>query len=208
MCFGGAPQDNSAEIARQQEAERQARVQAGTARINDAFSKFDDSYYSGLGKSYLNYYTPELERQYGDAQKKLTYGFADAGNLESGAANQKMADLGREYGVQRAQLSDRALGAQQQGQADVERNRSDLISQLEAGSGVESTATSALARAQSLSAPPQYSPLGDVFATFTNTLANNAALQARGYPGLTIPGASTSPTLLGSKGSGSVRTVS
>lgn len=203
MCLGGAPQDNSADIARSQAAEREARVREGTGRINDTFSKFDDSYYSGLGKSYLDFYRPELDRQYGDAQKQLTYRFADSGNLDSGAANQKFADLAQNYALQTNQLGDRALNTQQQGRADVEKNRSDLISQLESGSGVESTASSALARAGSMSAPPQYSPLGDVFSQFTGAMANSRALQGQGYAGLPIGGGL--PTLNGGKSS--VKTV-
>jgi hypothetical protein len=189
MCLGGSPPpDNSAEIARQQEAERQSRIATGTQRINEQFGKFDNDYYSGLGKSYLDFYNPELDRQYGEAKKQLTYRFADSGSLNSGAANQKFGDLAQSYATQRNQVADRALGTQQEARGNVERNRADLMSQLEGGAGVESTGASALARANALTAPPQYSPLGDVFATFTGALAQNALLRGRGYPGFQTGG--------------------
>lgn len=205
MCMASGREDNSGEIARQNEAERARRVSEGTSRINQTFGKFDDSYYSGLGKSFLDYYKPDLDRLHNEAQKQLTFRFADAGSLDSAASNQKLADLGREYALQSNQLFDRSLSAQQEGRADVERNRADLIGQLEQGAGVESSAISALARANSLSAPPQYSPLGDMFSSITGALATSKALQGQGMVGLPI---TRSPELLGSKGSSSsMRTV-
>jgi hypothetical protein len=183
MC-GSRPKDNSAEIARRQEEERRQRVQQGTARVNENFAGFNDDFYSGLGKSYLDYYTPQLEDQYQNAQKQAIFNFANRGNLGSSANNQFMADLAKHYQTQRSQLAEQALGEQQRMRGEVERNRADLIAQLEAGAGVESAAQSAMARANALTAPPQYSALGDVFATLTGTLRDSMALQRQGYAGL------------------------
>ena len=202
MCMGGRPKDNSAEIAREQAEKNEMRIREGTGRVDQAFSGFDDNYYSGLGKSYLDYYQPDLERQYADAQKKNTFRFANSGNLDSGASNESFGDLAEHYTQQRAQLADRSLSEQQNARGQVAQNRADLISQLESGSGVESTAQSALARASSLSQPPEYSPLGDMFSQFTGALANSAAMQSKGYQG--IPG---TKNLFNTRGTTSVRTV-
>lgn len=203
MCMGGAPEDRSAEIARQQEAERQQRVKAGTVKIDEAFSGFNDDYFSGVGKAYSDYYAPQLDRQYQAARDRTTYALADSGGLDSTAAGSKFGNLTADYGVQRQQIEDRAIGAQQDLRGQVEQNRSELIRQLETGSGVESTAQTALARAQSLSAPQTFSPLGDLFAQYTGNVRNNVALQGAGYTG--------SPLLpsIGKRSSGSksVKTV-
>lgn len=205
MCFGGGPSDNSAQIAKQQEDRRLERIQAGTEKVNNTFAGFDDNYYTGLGKSYLDFYKPQLDRQHTEAQKQLTYNFANAGSLDSGAAHQKIADLDKEYATQNAQLSDRAINQAQSGRASVEQNRADLIQQLEAGAGIDSTAQTALARANSLTTPPVYSPLADTFASFTNSLGNSSALQSRGYAGL--PFTSQPTPLLSSGGNSSVKSV-
>jgi hypothetical protein len=184
MCFGKPPEDNSAQIARQQEDERRARVSQGTAKVDEAFSRFDQPYYEGVGKAYQDYYAPQLDRQYQKARDQLTYSLADSGGMDSTAAGARFGDLTAEYGVQKQQVADRAIGAQQDLRGNVEQNRSELVRQLETGSGVESTAQTALARAGSLSAPPQFSPLGDLFQQFTGNLRNSVALQNVGYQGL------------------------
>jgi hypothetical protein len=158
MCMGSAPADNSAEISRKNQAARGRRVSEGTSRINETFGKFDDSYYSGLGKSYLDCFKPQLERQHSEGQKQLTFRFADSGSLDPAASNQKFADLRREYTLQSSQLSNRALSAQQEGRVDVERNRADLIGQLKHRAGAESSGNSALARQQPQCSPAVFAP--------------------------------------------------
>jgi len=183
MCMS-APKDNSAEIARQQEDERQARITAGTAKVNDAFGGFNDDYYAGIGKSYLDYYNPQLDRQYNRAREALTYQLADSGNLDSSAAARKFGDLTSDYGVQKQTIANQAEGEKQGLRGQVEDNRGDLIRQLETGAGVDTTAASAMARANSLSKPAAYSPLGDLFSQYTGALRTNAAMQGAGYPGI------------------------
>lgn len=172
----------------------------------NAPGQFTDDFYEGIGKSYLDFYTPELERQFEDARKQNIFKYANQGQLESGTANTKFGDLQRAYQEQRAGLADKALAEQQRVRGEVEQNRADLISQLESGAGVESTAQSALARARAMSAPQQYSPLGDAFAQFTQGLNLSRQLQGMGYRG--IEGTERAPNLLGARGSStSVRTV-
>jgi hypothetical protein len=207
MCLGGPPKDNSADIARQQEEERRARVSQGTAKIDEAFGRFDQPYYEGVGKAYQDYYAPQLDRQYQAARDKTTYALADAGALDSTAAGKRFGDLTAEYGIQKQQVADRAIGAQQDLRGNVEQNRSELVRQLETGSGVESTAATALARAGSLSAPPQFSPLGDLFQQFTGNLRNSVALQGAGYPGLPITQGRGAGGNAGNAGSSSVKTI-
>jgi len=246
MCMGGKPKDNSAQVAREQEEKRLARVREGTNRINqifggpvttygptpkapiknmgkmqvpvkdydmtppaletvDAPGQFTDDYYSNLGKSYLDYYTPELDRQYQDAQKQTTFRFANSGNLDSGSSNTAFGDLAQQYAMQRTQLADRSLAEQQGARSNVEQTRADLIAQLEGGAGVESTAQSAMARASALSQGPQYSPLGDMFSQITGALANSSAMQSKGYQGLPFMKRDNGPAAV--TGGSSVRTV-
>jgi hypothetical protein len=183
MCFGSTPTDNSAELARQQEDARQTRIKDGSAKIDQAFKGFDTPYYEGVGKAYTDYYTPQLDRQYQTARDKVTYNLADSGGLDSTAAGKKFGDLTADYGIQKQQIADKAIGASQDLRGNVERNRSELVQQLETGSGVESTGATAVARANSLSAPEQFSPLGDLFGQYTGNVVASRALQGAGYAG-------------------------
>jgi hypothetical protein len=184
MCK--TPKDNSAKIARQQEQERQANIRSGTARIDSTFAGFDDDFYKGRQQSYLDYYLPQLEDQRKQANENLVFNLARTGNIDSSAGADAAGDQTKAYSLQRGQIYDRALGEGQQARADVANTRSELIRMLEAGAGVGSTATTAAARAQSLSAPPPYSPLADLFAQGTGFLANSAQLEGMGYPGVGV----------------------
>ena len=188
------PEDNSAEIARQKEAERQARIMAGTERINTNFGAFDDNYFKGIGKSYSDFYLPQVEEQYKKAHRGLVYKQANTGNLTSSAGATQIADLFRDYNRERAGVGDRALGAESDLRTNVEQNRSELISQLNATADPEAAATSAVARAKSLATPAPYSPLGDLFQQYTGALANSVALQNLGYKGsgMKFPSSSSS----------------
>ena len=72
MCSKKPKKDKSAEIARQEEAKRQARIAQGQRGIDSAFSGFNDEFYGNYGKQYSDYYNPQLNDQYSDAVKRLT----------------------------------------------------------------------------------------------------------------------------------------
>ena len=85
MCIFGAAkpaQDNSAELARKKEEERQARITEGRTKIDEAFSRFDDPYFTGVRKTYQDYYLPDVDQQYRDARKQTTLAQARSGNLK------------------------------------------------------------------------------------------------------------------------------
>ncbi len=193
--------DPSEEL-RRQEAERQARIQAGMGRINDTFGQFNDGYYQGVEKAYLDYYNPQLEDKFKNANRQVRLGLASTGNLNSTAGARTIADLIREYTTQRGQVSSGATGAANETRSNVERNRGELVNQLNAGAGIDTVANSAAERARSLSTPPAYSPLGDIFAQFTGNVLNGINARRAGYGAPTGGGTSTY-----SNPSSSVRTV-
>jgi hypothetical protein len=208
MCFGEVasakaakdiflpemPEDNSAEFARQKEAERQGRISAGTEQINKNFGTFDDNYYGGIRKAHSDFYMPLVDEQYKDARRGLTYKLANTGNLTSSAGATNLANLFRDYNRQRAQIGDQSLGAERDLRNNVEQNRSELLTQLNATADPEAAAASATARAKSLAMPPVFSPLGDLFQQYTGNLANSVALQNAGYKGMgfKLPNSSSS----------------
>ena len=166
MCLKG-PKDNSAQIAadnRRREEERQARIREGQAAIDEQFGQFDDTFFQGVEQSALDFFNPQLDEQFRRARDQVTFNLARSGNLNASEGARQFGDLTRTLQENRALIADRAAGDAARARADVESNRSDLIGQLSASADPSAAATGALARAQSLAAPRQFSPLGDLFA--------------------------------------------
>lgn len=177
MCGGGgsAPVDNSAEIAREEEAKRQARISAGTGAIDSAFSGYNDDFYKKYQGDYTGYYQPHLDDQYSDARKKLTLQLARTGNLTSSSGVNQMQDLQKYYDTQRTGITNQGIDAANRLRADVDARKSQLYSDNRAAADPGS-ATSAAANAVGALKPAMpTSPLANTFADFFSNLGNTAA---------------------------------
>jgi len=136
---------------------------------------FDDSFYDARKQAYIDYASPQVEDQYSKANKELTYALARGGNLNSSVRGEKAADLQKLYDLNMQDVADKALSYETQARNNVEDARANLITTLNATGDAEQAASSAIARSQALSQPAAYSPLGQLFADFTNTLGIQAA---------------------------------
>ena len=183
--MGGKSGGGEAARARADEEARQARIRSGTASINDTFdSQFTDDYYSQRRDAYTNYATPQLEDQYADAQKQLTYALARGGLLDSSIRGSKLGELQQQYALQNQDIADKALASETDARNAVEDARSNLITTLNATGDAEQAASTAISRASALSQPAAYSPLTSLFADFTDALGTQAALsKANSYAG-------------------------
>ncbi len=181
MCGGGggAPHDNSAELARQEEARRQERIAAGTANIESKFAGFNDDFYKKYQDDYTGYYFPQLEDQYGDARKKLTLALAKTGNLMSSAGTNQMGDLQEFYNNQRTGITNQGINARNQFTADVDNMKSQLYSDNRGAADPGSAAAAAAAAASQLQPGLPQSPLANAFADFFNTAGNAAAIYGK-----------------------------
>jgi hypothetical protein len=170
MCTSKkAPKDNSAEINRQLEAERQAKIAAEVGQINTAFSGYDDPYYEGVSKAYTDHYTPELSNQYQKAREQLIY--SNPGGGAGSAFNRSVADLDSEYSTQQADLLNKAGSFASDYRNNVEGERSSLMNMASLNAGSGAAAAQAVNAAKSLATPPAYSALGDLFSRITGNLA-------------------------------------
>lgn len=185
MCFFDSkpPQDNSAELARQKEQQRLAKIAEGRTAIDKQFLPFDDQYFSNIADQYNSFYSPQLEDQYADARRKSVLGLARTGNLNSSAGARSLGDLEETFQKNRTLIGDRALGASSQARSDVENARSSLYAQNRSAASPADAATSALARAGALSTAPQYNPLGNVFADAINNAATGIMAERNGFRG-------------------------
>lgn len=183
MCFPQQqPQDNSAELARQQEQERQARITEGKQKIDDAFSVFDPAYYDKFKSDYENVYNPQVDKQFTDARKALRYNLARAGTEDSTPGQTAFGKLTEGYGDQRRAVESKALEATNNIKSQVESNKSDLYTQNTASADPSLSAISAVGRAGSLQSPPSFSPLADLFSGLTNAGAAYVYGQNKALP--------------------------
>lgn len=195
--------DDAGKDARKDEKRRQARIRQGTKRVGSIFGKqFNDDFFKNQQSSYINYATPQLTNQFGDAEKELTYALARSGTLESSSRADLAAQLRETFDINRQKIGDEALSYATKSRTSVEDARANLIAMLNATGDVQGATSGALTRAKALSQPPAYTPLANMFADFTETLGRRAAAE-RSYAmsgGGGVPGAS----LFGG-GGGSVR---
>lgn len=146
--------------------------------------QFGDDYFSGMEKDYLDYYMPQFDRQAKDADRSLRIGLAKTGNIGSTYGAGKIADLAGDKESQRRRIVEESMKYSSGQRKSLEDTRGNLLGQLEAGAGVENVAGQAAAQARSMTAPPAFSPLADLFKNYTAAVAN--ASVARGdpnYPG-------------------------
>ncbi len=197
---GGA--SKQAAIARQEEAQRQAEIRAGTGRINDTFGHFDDAFFTKQRQNYLGFALPQLDDQYGKAQRELTFSRARNGNLDSSARGYQTGELQKAYDKQRTSIADQGQNYANQARTQVEDARSNLIATLNATGDATGAANGAISRAAALSQPVGYSPIGDAFSSITGALASQAAAErAQALSG----GSYTAPYNLFGTGKGSVK---
>lgn len=155
-----------------QELARQQSIAYGTKSINDTFDKqFTPDFYKNIKQGYLDFANPQLDNQYRDAQKQLTYSLARSGNLDSSTRADQFGDLTTAYNQNRQQVAADANSRSSAAQDAVNSSRSGLISALNATGDATAAANNATSQAAALSAPPAYSAIGDMFGGLTSALA-------------------------------------
>lgn len=163
---------------------------------------FTDDFFKGRRQAYIDYATPQLEDQYGQAQKELTFALSRSGNLGSSVRGQKVGDLQKLYDTNKQKVADDALSYETQARNAVEDARSNLITTVNATGDAEGAANAALARSTALSQAPSYSPLTQLFTDFTAGLGTQLAAERSAAAG--GPASRYSTGLFGPK-KGSVR---
>jgi len=146
--------------------------------VGRAPGQFGDDYYSSIVQAFRDYYTPQVKRQHGDAKRAIQF---NSPSLQSSAYARKAGELAQDYERSLGDVVDLSLDAEAQARTNVENSRNSIMSAIRSGSGAEEAAASATAAAQSLAAPPVYSPLGDLFGRYLTTWGNAQLAPAYGY---------------------------
>lgn len=180
MGGGGKGGSKGVDPMRAEEQARQARIREGTAKIDDTFGQFNDGFYNQRRDAALSYFNPQFDQQYEDAKKALAFSLDSSGLTNSSVRAQKESELQRAYDVNRREVADKALTYSTQARNNVEQARGELVRTLNSSGDAESAANGAVNRAQMLSAPDTYSPLGQLFSTFVSGLGQQAQLERAG----------------------------
>lgn len=150
----------------------------GIGTVRTAPGQFDDAYYSTIGKAFLDYYMPQVDEQYTEAQRALKFG---SPSVQSSAFGRKSGMLARDYERSKADVADRSLTAEGEARTNTENSRNQILNAVRSGAGAEEAANSATQAVKSLKAPPAYSQLGDLFARYLNTAAAATTADNAGY---------------------------
>lgn len=141
---------------------------------------FDDAFYNKYKQSVLDYYMPQVDKQYSDAKKQATFGLARSGNLLSSAANDLTADLSQQNDVNVAGVRNQADTAAGDLRSQVNTEKQKAVSQLYATEDPEVSSQQALASVRDLSlSQPDMSPLSALF----NVATIGGANIMKGYQG-------------------------
>lgn len=177
MCGGGGGGGDGG--AAQREAERQARITEGYNKIQGVFSGFDDDFYNARGKSYVDYAKPQVDDQYSEAVKALTYALARNNRLDSSTAGDQKAKLQKQYDKAMTDTTSKGMDVTNSTRDAVDSARTNLVqinSNLADPNVISAQAQSA---AEGLSAAKSFDPLAPLFTNVGEALATQADLERR-----------------------------
>lgn len=191
MCFsaGAGAAKREAKAQRAEDDERKARVKDGMSQIDGIFGKFDDKFFADRGAAYSAYATPQLDRQLQDQKKNLIFALSRTGNLDSSAANDLNGRLVYDGDVARAGIASEGLNQANALRGQVENSRGNVVAELNATGDSTAAASAAVRNSINLNTPQGYSPLGNLFANFAQTVGNIGSNAGNGYQGFFGDGA-------------------
>lgn len=173
MCLPKPKTDTSGERARQEEQARQNRIRQGRSRIDDAFGRFDDSFYTGLRTAYDDYYLPQFDRQYQKAREATVFDLSRRGMLNrSSTSDDRFGDLLEHANTQREGIINSGFDEVNRHRSRVSQEKTNLYAQNTAAADPSQANAAALAAVGGLTETPAYSPLGEMFGSFLNSGAN------------------------------------
>lgn len=188
MCFGGSSAaDDIAQQQRADEVAREGRIKQGMSSIANIFGKFNDGFYQKRYNDYEDYALPQVNQQQAGQRRDLIYALARDGNLDSSAAVDKSAELQELGNQQRVNAADEGLNQENALRGQVEQTRGNVVSELNATGDDQAASQSAMRAVQNLNQPAGFSPLGNLFANFANSVAMIGSRAGNGYSGF-LPG--------------------
>lgn len=139
---------------------------------------FGEDFFNERANAYRDYALPQVDDQFKRTYDSLIANLSRSGNLRSSAGARNLGLLQRELGTAKQRVADQGLTLSNELRGEVERNRSEVVNQLQSTGDSQVAANSALARASLMRQPTSYEPLGDMFGNVTNAMALNQIARA------------------------------
>jgi hypothetical protein len=131
---------------------------------------YGEDYYQKRATAYNDFALPQLQEQYKDQQKALTYALARGGNLGSSLASQKSGALDKDYALQQQSVYDTGQDYANKARSDVATNKQNLVQLLQASADPDAVANIAQSQAATMSQMPNFSPLAPVMTNVAGSL--------------------------------------
>lgn len=172
-----------AERLRQAEERRQQNIAAGQQEIAGAFGQFNDDFFNQRAQSYLDFATPQLDRQYQDQLRQLTAALARSGNLNSSLRGDLMGQLQREYDTGKLSIAEQARATADQARTGVNTAKARLMESNAQLADPGTIRNTAMAEAQGLMVNPQFAQLGQLLSNLSANVSSGG--NARTAPSVT-----------------------
>lgn len=173
MCVGGGGGDNGAQQARADETARQARITAGNAAIDKNFARFGEPFFKSRQQAYVANAAPQLATQYDQTSRNLAYNLARSGLTSSSEASRNVGELQRQFNTGQSQIANAGLDYANQARTNIEQQKAELRSQLNATGDAQAVGNAALNRASvAANQANSFSPIGNLFQDTTGLLGN------------------------------------
>jgi hypothetical protein len=173
MCGGGGAASQAKKTERrlrEQERQREERVQTGQASIDEAFSRFDDDYFNNYSSNVAGSLRPGVMDEYDQTRGGVVASLAGRGMLNSTEGARTTTRLETALGDTLGRVEDRASDAARQLRGNVEDQRSNLYSMNLAAADPSLASSQAMGSATALVAPREVSPMEGAFAGFMGPL--------------------------------------
>ena len=172
--FGGTGDGGASAL----EAQRQSTIRQGEQEIDKNFAGFTPQFYQNYGNAVVGAQNPQLQEQYRQTGKNLTFALARGGNLKGSVAQQEQQSLNNTLATNESTLANQAANAVNSLKQNVQTQKGNLTNQLTASQDIASTAEAAAANAAADRAPSAIQPLGNLFADWSNAYLSGKTAQA------------------------------
>lgn len=155
---------------------------------------FGDEFYNKFRQAQLDYYLPEVQRQFNNARFTQNASLARSGNLRSSQAGSNLADLVYQNDVNRAQLTAKADAATGDLRKQVAQNRQAAINQLYSTEDPTLAANTATGMVRNVQlTQPDLNPIGQLFSPIIAGIGSGMQSygQGRAYASTSNPSSTT-----------------
>lgn len=195
-------QKKEAEKARQDEKDRQNRIDKGMVKIDEAFAGFDETFYDTREQEYKDYYMSQAEPEFKKARENLTFALARAGLGTTagtvGSTAEATSQAENEFGIQSktADISAHAADARSKTEAQIALEKSALVSTLNETAKANQIGNEATAKtAQLASTAPDYNWVPDVFYGAAQGVGGMVQAAQNAQYASTFNGGTSAPTI-------------